>query len=252
MGRLAQLEIFLGRVIVTTARGYSVEVNPKYIRDVIAVLGLGDSRLVATPSVKRTPTNESLVELENDKRAVFRTVVGKLLYLHQERADITYSVKAARKIEMNMRRIALFLNGLPSANCLIEIVTFPQYVNVYTDSDWAGRPMTCKSTSGRVVHWRNATLSAGSRPQHSLSLSSAEAELCALTTGISDGVVTKHLWTELGHEVTLVNHVDSQSAKEWASKPKLGRTKHVMLKFMFVQDVVKKKQTNLAILTKRT
>ena len=41
--RLAQLDdqiFFLGRVIVTTARGYSVEANPKYIRDLIAVLGL--------------------------------------------------------------------------------------------------------------------------------------------------------------------------------------------------------------------
>ena len=45
-----------------TARGYSVEANPKYIRAVIAVLSLEDSRSVATPSVKRTPTTESLVE----------------------------------------------------------------------------------------------------------------------------------------------------------------------------------------------
>ena len=32
--------LFLGRVIVRTARGYSVEANPKHIRDVITVLGL--------------------------------------------------------------------------------------------------------------------------------------------------------------------------------------------------------------------
>ena len=34
--------------------------------------------------------------------------------------------------------------------------------------------------------------------------------------------------------------------KAWASKRGLGRTKHVMLKYMFVQDVVEKKLTNLA------
>ena len=49
-----------------------------YIRDVIAVLGLEDSRPVSTPSVKRTPTTESLIELENEKRALYKTVVGKL------------------------------------------------------------------------------------------------------------------------------------------------------------------------------
>ena len=59
-------------------------------------------------------------------------------------------------------------------------------------------------------------------------------------------MVTKHLLKELGYEGTLVNHVDSQSAKAWASKRGLGRMKHVMLKYIFVQDVVEKKQTTLA------
>ena len=59
-------------------------------------------------------------------------------------------------------------------------------------------------------------------------------------------MVTKHLLQELGHEVILMNHVDSQSAKAWASKRGLGRLKHVMLKYMYVQDVVEKKLTNLA------
>ena len=76
--RLAQLDdqiFFLGRVIVRTARGYSVEANPKYIRDVIAVRGLEDSRPVATSSVKRTSSTEPPVDLENVKRAVYRTAV---------------------------------------------------------------------------------------------------------------------------------------------------------------------------------
>ena len=106
--------------------------------------------------------------------------------------------------------------------------------------------MTCKSTSGGVVQWGNAALTAWSRTQQTVSLSSAEAELYALTTGIAEGIVTKHLLQELGHEVTLTNHVESQSAKAWASRRGLGRKKHVMLKYMFVQDVVEKKVTNLA------
>ena len=60
-----------------------MEANPKYIRDVIAVLGLEEAKLVTTPSVKKTPTIES-VELEDERRAVYRTVVGKLLYKCQE------------------------------------------------------------------------------------------------------------------------------------------------------------------------
>ena len=91
------------------------------------------------------------------------------------------------------------------------------------------------------MQWRNATLTAWSRTQQTVSLSSAEAELYALTTGVAEGMVTKHLLQELGHEVILMNHVDSQCAKAWASKRGLGRMKHVMLKYICVQDVVEKK-----------
>ena len=136
-----------------------MEANPKYIRDVITVLCLEDAKPVTTPSVKRTPTKESLVELESERRAMYITVVGKLLYMCQERADIMYSVKeTARKItcpsesdDMNLKRMVRYLKGVPSAKSLIEIVTPPKFVNVHPDSDWAGQAKTCKSTSGGVV-----------------------------------------------------------------------------------------------------
>ena len=110
---------------------------------------------------------------------------------------------------MNLKCIVRYLKGVPSAKCLIGIVTLPKFVNVYTDSDWAGQATTCKSTSGGVVQWENAIITAWSRTQQPVSLSSAEAELYALTTGIAEGLVTKHLLQELGHEVILMNHVDS-------------------------------------------
>ena len=84
---------FLGRVIERQARENSVEANPKHIRNVINVLGWEEAKPVMTPSVKRTPTTESLVELESERRAMYRTVVGKLLNMCQERADVMYSVK---------------------------------------------------------------------------------------------------------------------------------------------------------------
>ena len=237
---------FLGTVIERTARGCSVEANPKYIRNVINVLGLEEAKPVMTPSVKRTPTTESLVELEGERRAMHRTVVGKLLYMCQERADVMYSVKeTVRKItcpaesdEMNVKRIARYLKRCPERKVFDrDQHIFPPFVNVHTDSEWAGQHQTCKSTSGGVTQWGSATLSAWSGTQQSMSLSS------------SKGIVTKHLLKELGHEVTLVNHVDSQSAKAWASKRGLGRMKHVMLKYMYVQHVAEKKLTNLAYIS---
>ena len=104
MEKLGDNIFFCDRVNERTTRGHSVEASPKYIRDVIAVLGLEEAKLVTTPSVKRTQTIEPLVELENERRAMYRTVVGKLLYMCQERADFMYSVKeTARKILVRQR-----------------------------------------------------------------------------------------------------------------------------------------------------
>ena len=107
------------------------------------------------------PTTVSLVELEGERRAMYRTVVGNLLYMCQERADVMYSVKeTARTItcptesdETNLKRIVRYLKGAPSARSLIEIITPPKFVTVHTDSDWAGQTTTCRSTSGGVAQW---------------------------------------------------------------------------------------------------
>ena len=89
---------------------------------------------------------------------------------------------------------------------------------------------TCKGTSGGVIQWESAALSAWSRTQQSVSVSSAETELYALTPGIFEGMGTKHLLKEL-------------ICEGMASKRGLGRMEHVMLQYMFVHDVVEKNQT---------
>ena len=89
-----------------TPRGYSVEAKSEVHarRDCRAWSGgletRGDSKCEENTNDNRV----SGFELENEKRAVFRTAVEKLLYMCQERADIMYSVKeTARKIYCERR-----------------------------------------------------------------------------------------------------------------------------------------------------
>ena len=56
--------------------------------------------------------------------------------------------------------------------------------------------------------------------------------------------MTKHL-EQLGHEVTLVNHVDTQSAKAWASKQKIRTYEASDVQGHVCADVVDKMQTTL-------
>ena len=55
VGKLQKLDDqFVLGWMVMTARGHTAEANPKYIRDLNAVLGLEDFNSFATQSVKRT------------------------------------------------------------------------------------------------------------------------------------------------------------------------------------------------------
>ena len=82
---------------------------------------------------------------------------------------------------MNLKRIVRYLKGAPSAKSLIEI------------SDWAGQATTCKSTSGGVLQWVKCNTHSMVKNTANSKLSSAEEELYALTTGVAEGMVTKHL-----------------------------------------------------------
>ena len=89
-----------------------------------------------------------------------------------------FSVKeTARKItcptesdEMNLKRIVRYLKGVPNAKCLIEIVTPPKFVNVYTDSDCAG-------PSNNVQKHKRRSCAVEKRNTHSMVTNTANSEL---------------------------------------------------------------------------
>ena len=186
-------------------------------------------------------------------------VVGKLMHIAQERRDVTFAVKeVARKMkeattadEIALKRVGRYLKKTPDVRSHIEVMALPSDVVVHTDSDWGGQAGTRKSTSGGTVSWGDCILSGWSRTQPSVSLSSCEAEMYALTIGIAEGLLAKHLLQELGLKCDLRNHVDSVSAKAWVSKRGLGRMKHVELRYMFIQDVVAKGMTTVCCVNTR-
>ena len=205
MEKMGDKFYFLGRVIMRTARGYSVEASPKHIFYVVNVLGLEEAKPVMTPSVKRTPMAESLVELEGERRAMYRTVVGKLLYISQERADVMYSVKeTARKITSNRERRDEFeaYCEMPESRSECKEPDRNRYTSKVRERvhrQRLGRP----SNNVQKHKWRSCAMVR--RNTHSMVTNSAKnkLEFClyALTTGVAEGMVTKHLLRELEYEI---------------------------------------------------
>lgn len=112
-------------------------------------------------------------------------------------------------------------------------------VNVFTDSDWGGCPVTMRSTSGCILMLGNDIAHTHSRTQNTVYLSSAEAELVATAAGIQEAllaVASIEFWTDQKLRIQACG--DSSVAKGVMNRHGVGRIKHRSLKVMWIQGLV--------------
>jgi hypothetical protein len=75
-----------------------------------------------------------------------------------------------------------------------------------------------------------------SRTQSVIALSSGEAELLALTSGLQEAKGVHTLLTELGLPLRIVAHTDSSAAIGIATRRGLGKLKHIELRQLWIQQ----------------
>ena len=87
-------------------------------------------------------------------------------------------------------------------------------INCYVDNDWAGDPDSRASTSGVL----GANITAHSRTQESVALSSGEAELYAIGGGVAESLFVRSLVTEskLFQKANICVFTDSTAGKSMA------------------------------------
>ena len=79
-----------------------------------------------------------------------------------------------------------------------------------------------------------------SSTQSSIALSSGEAEYYALTKAAAEGLGIQALAADLGWSMKLRIWVDSTAAKAIAARTGLGRVRHLEVRYLWVQDALKK------------
>ena len=246
----------LNRVIRWTDCGLEFEPDQRHAEMVVRDLGLENANAVATPGTREdqalasVPVIATAVEIEDDspllnaeEAKLYRGVTARCNYLAQDRVDIQYACKeCSRRMAKPrqgdwaaLKRIGRYFKGAPRLIQQFSWQELPKTVDVFTDSDWAGCKSTCRSTSGGITRFGAHTLKTWSSTQATVALSSAEAELYALTKGAAQALGFITLLADLGVEVTATVHTDASAAIGIARRAGLGKLRHLNVRYLWVQ-----------------
>ncbi|XP_062085356.1 secreted RxLR effector protein 161-like [Humulus lupulus] len=137
---------------------------------------------------------------------LYRSMIGSLLYLTASRPDISFSVGLCARYQANpkqshltaVKRIFKYLAETIEFGLWYSCDTNMSLVG-YSDSDWAGSLDDRKSTYGGCFYIGNNLVSWFSKKQHSISLSTCEAEYIAAGTCCTQLIWLNKMLTDYGH-----------------------------------------------------
>ena len=143
-----------------------------------------------------------------------------------------------------MKRLCRYFEGAPRLVYVYEQQEAAA-IDVYTDTDWAGCPITRKSTSGGCVMLGKHCMKHWSSTQTSISLSSGEAEFAGVIPGSGQGLGYQALLRDVGVELPLRVWTDSSAAIGICSRQGLGKLRHLDTHTLWIQQAVRTKRIHL-------
>ena len=117
-----------------------------------------------------------------------------------------------------------------------------RWIDCFVDRDWAGKMADRKSTSGGALTVEGTAVKTWSRTQRTRALSSGEAEYYALVGGAAEALGLKSLAADLGWQMDVRLWSDAKAARGMASRRGLGRTRHIDVRLLWLQQAVKAKR----------
>ncbi|GJZ80679.1 ribonuclease H-like domain-containing protein [Tanacetum coccineum] len=183
------------------------------------------------------------------------SLAGGLQYLTFTRPDISYAVQQIclymhdpREPHLApLKRVLRYIRGTLDHGLQLHVSSTSQ-LNAYTDVDWAGCPVTRRSTSGYCVFLGDNLLSWSAKRQVTLSRSSAEAKYRGVANVVAETawirIFLRELHTPL-FTATLV-YCDNVSAVYMSTNPVQHQlTKHIEIDIHFVRDMVARGQVRV-------
>jgi hypothetical protein len=228
-----------------------------YVEGMLERYGMRDSKPVDTPMVD-TPLAVAAAASTPTDVVLYQQLVGSLLFAsNSTRPDITCAIgHLARAMQaptsadmVAAKRVLRYLKGTKDMGLVFQgglQQTQASELLGYVDANWgekgkAGPKTTMRSTSGVVHMLAGGCISWSSKRQASVALSTAEAELMALSAGSQETVWLRTLLQELGQPTKkpTVMMEDNQGcialAENWMTS---GRSKHIALRYFYVRELI--------------
>lgn len=246
MKDLGALRYFLGIEVARQDEGIFL-CQRKYCLDIITECGLLGSRPAITPMEQNHNLATASDELFADP-AKYRRIVGRLIYLHITRPELSYAVHILSQFMQAPRisqwesalRVVRYLKGTPGQGIFLSAYSDLR-LSGYCDSDWAACPTTRRSLSSYIFLLGGSPISWKTTKQRTVSRSSAEAEYRSMADANCDIKWLRELLQFFNASPTqpVPIYCDSQSALHLASNPvQHQRTKHIENDCHFIRDDV--------------
>jgi hypothetical protein len=225
-----------------------------YCKKILKRFNMLESNPVGVPIEKGSITTVESASLSED--VPFREAIGSLMFLSiVTRPDISYVVGVLSQVldkpkqqHWNLvKRTLRYLKGTPKCGILYS----PDLVcnlQCFCDSDFAGDPLSRKSTSGMVFMNGGGAICWKSQRQKCIALSTTEAEFISASQASKEAVWLSNLLNELDSlSETPVLKIDNQSAIKLIRNPTFhNRTKHIDIRYKFIRDLCESNQLNVS------
>ena len=248
-----------------TKDGIVIMPHEKYIPALVELYGLEKKAGKATPESMQVELEGKSDELlEGADQFRFRSALGTLMYVSQDRVDIQHCIRnlsqfmarPTRKAEMEIKHAILYLRRTEQYGLLLPYQKYrskkaeilcqvEEDEGPFTDSDWAGdkssQARRRHSVSSICMFLNGCMVTSWSRSQKSIALSSCEAEFLASAGGVAEAIQVKDLWQFISRRPVLIKAItDSSSCRAFTERLGVGRLKHIDIKYLWMQLEVKK------------
>ncbi|XP_020691342.2 uncharacterized protein LOC110105981 [Dendrobium catenatum] len=190
MKHLGEANMFLGIRITKQNDQYFLS-QEQYASSILQQADMLNCNSLANPTVTKFPSVFSPNTVISDP-AMYRKLTGALQYLTLTRPDIAFSVNLLSQHMHDpkpehtylLKRLLRYIKGTLSFG--LQITRNNLILQSFSDADWAGDPISRKSTSGYCSFLGTNLISWTVKKQHTVARSSTESEYRSLASLTAD------------------------------------------------------------------